>query len=307
MLSILVTTEAIDRLVYSNTTYAQALKEMESGDTITLKEGIYSGIDACSKVIAVSNVTIRSQVSDSVIIDCNFKTWHFSVVATNVRLKGLSLTNGLSQGSGGCISVNATGISIEDTRLVGCASNAFGGGMVIDSYAGNVILKNIEIISSSAVNGGGIYVAQSASVLFSNQLLLVENSALNSGGALYLSTGAAVSIVANGQFSENSAIVSGGEIYTSVRANLFFAGNVSFISNSATSHSTSTIGGAIFASGSNIVVETGVVSFQENTCAYSGGALGLFSGSTWQSGGDVMFIGKLNYINSFCSCEFQNV
>ncbi len=260
-----------------------------------MQEGNYSGPDICGKVISTPNVTIRAEIMGKVIIDCTARSRHFSIVARDVRIEGLSLINGFAQQSGGCVYVNESGAVLQDCILERCITSGNGGGIVLASAGSELLLHRTAIQICSALNGGGVFVNASARVRLLQTGIIQRCTASTFGGALYLSAGANATIDAESfVFLNNTANTRGGAVYATTRAYLSLSGKIKFTSNGILVNSASAVGGALFAAASTILIGTeSVVQFQQNYCIYSGGALALYTGTIWQARGNVSLIGAL--------------
>jgi predicted outer membrane repeat protein len=302
LVSIVLSTRATDWLVNSNTSYFEALHNLSNGDTLTIQEGIYTGSKSCNAVISASNVTIRAELVGRVIIDCNSRSRHFSIVGQDVRIQGLSLINGFAEASGGCIHVNESGAILEDCILERCFTNGNGGGVVLESAGSELLLHRTTFQMCSASNGGGVFVTTSARVRLLQTGLIQNCTSSSFGGGLYLSARANATINAgNFLFLSNTANSRGGAVYVGQGAHFSLSGNITFSNNGIAHYSTSAAGGALFATASTISVAVdSAVHFRQNYCICSGGALALFSKAVWQARGNVSLVGVLL---SFTVCK----
>jgi predicted outer membrane repeat protein len=284
--------EAFEWIVDSNTSYAFAIQQISFGDTITLKEGVYSGAESCDKTIAVSNVTIKAATSRRVVIDCNRTRRHIKITGEHVQIHGISFTNGYSMVAGGCIVINGINTVIESCIFEGCISSGFGGGLILDFAAAKATIKNVIFLKCSAVRGGAIFVDISARLTLTGDFLFRENTATMNGGALYLDVwSSAIIINALGEMNGNTARMSGGAVHIG-RGDLTISGAVSFVNNTVTFQTLSSAGGAFFGVASSLTITSrGSVIFRENSCVYVGGALALYSDSNVRIDGDVQFRG----------------
>ena len=293
LLSLLAGSDGFEWIVGSNASYAEAMHNLSSGDIVTLADGVYSGKLCCGQLIRVSNVTIRAQNSDKVTIDCVSQYQHFNIIAVNVSVQGIALINGFSTKSGGCVSGNVSGISFKMCRLENCATLGNGGGMWLGPMAA-ITLQSLTIQSSTAINGGAIYASSASSVTILEHFMIRLNSASGYGGGLYIGASTVVKFnVTDSMFFSNTASVRGGAFYAYTLSNIVLSGNISLTGNTVTSPATSAAGGAMFATQSSILIPAGSsVRFQDNTCVTgAGGALALYSGSSWLAFGDVDLVG----------------
>lgn len=116
----------------------------------------------------------------------------FGLGSNNVTLRGLVITNGWTEGSGGGISTGeATHVTLEGTTV---ANNVAGvGGGISTDYTGSVTLTNSIVRDNEAAEGGGVYVWNSS--LYVNGGAISDNRASavdgygGDGGGIYASNG----------------------------------------------------------------------------------------------------------------------
>ena len=302
LVSIVLSTRATNWSVNSNTSYFEAFHSLSNGDTITIQEGTYTGLQCCNTVVSASNVTIRAELVGKVIIDCNLRSRHFSIFGQDVRIQGLLLINGFAEVSGECIHVNESGAILEDCILERCFTYGNGGGVVLASAGSELLLHRTTFQMCSASNGGGIFVNTSARVRLLQTGLIQNCTSSSFGGGLYLSARANATINAEKfLFLSNTANSRGGAVYMGQEAHFSLSGIITFSNNGIAHYSTSAAGGALFATASTISVAAGsAVQFRQNYCICSGGALALFAKAVWQARGNVSLVGVLL---SFTVCK----
>ncbi len=187
--------------------------------------------------------------------------------------------------------VNASNTVIENCSFENCNALGFGGGILLDSGAGNTTMKHVKMLKCSAVRGGAMYVNACSGLSLSGGFVLRENIASGNGGALYLESSSAIIDGRNGELNGNTARVSGGAMH-SARSDVKLSGTISFVNNVVTLYTSSSAGGAFYSLSSSITVTSGsIVIFRGNSCVYGGGALALYSASKLQINGYVNFQG----------------
>jgi predicted outer membrane repeat protein len=256
-----------------------------------MRGGLYTGLECCAQIIYKSNITIRAHLKQHVIIDCSSESRHLNVIGTSFQLIGISLINGFTNDAGGCVLVNADGASFSNVKLQNCKSNGIGGGMMLNTSAGKVVLTDVEFTRSSALHGGGIYVASNVTLRVHQRLSIGKNEASSYGGGIFFNA-LSVSSFESGDFLfvDNTAGLGGGAIYMTA-SRMSWSGNVTFTRNTALA--TSSSGGCLFANSSASIVATAgsIVQFQENSCPFQGGAVALFAATTMLVHGRITFVG----------------
>ncbi|MCI6428097.1 MAG: hypothetical protein MR809_04330 [Rikenellaceae bacterium] len=166
-------------------------------------------------------------------------------------------------GGGGALSFRGSGTEtvIDGVKLSANTAGKEGGAMRI--YADNaVVVKNTEILSNKAVNGGGIFV-NAGNVDFGG--VLKGNIATDKGAAIYVS-GKSVTRLNNAIITENQSKTYAAGICVNSSADVWL-NNCSIFANSSTTASTSTAWGvAIFvasaASDTNICINNTTIADQ---------------------------------------------
>ena len=133
--------------------------------------GVYRGPGNCG--VSISNdfgLLVGVCGAALTIIDCGQSSPHFMVRGQNFTIQGLTLRNGQSAGSGGCISILSpgAGIAIIDTILSNCVSFQDGGAIYVN-------------------NADQSLPSQSVSISLSGQSRIENCSARQHGGAIYMS------------------------------------------------------------------------------------------------------------------------
>jgi hypothetical protein len=281
LIFLIIDTEAVEWIVSSNNSFAEAVRNLSFGDTLTVGEGIYL---SCNHKITVSNITIQALPYAKVIIDCNRSGSHLVIYGKNVRVHGITFVNGLSNPYGGCMQVYATGLILHDCRFERCTSR-FGGGIFLSSAAGNVTIINLQVIGCSANLGGGLFVDNMVRVLIRGRIKFEGNTAY-SGGGICLAPGSVAEVdVQTSEIRGNRATDFGGGVYLRT-AYISISGELSFVNNSASA------AGGIHSVESFVTFKSGsTVTFIKNSADEHGGALILLGGSALYSGSSIRFEG----------------
>ena len=192
--------------------------------------------------------------------------------ASSLTIKDSLITNNVSKGAGGGISLRKSGITLalENCEIVdNQASGSYGGGLAI--YTGDtVVAKDCTFSGNSATYGGAVRLYGNGAALHAEGCTFADNTdKTNGGGAVYLQYGTAFNAT-NSVFSGNSG-PDGGAVYffensTFTAIDCSFAGNAASLNGGAVSFASAGTnkGGTFNATG---------CSFSENRAAASGGSV----------------------------------
>ena len=150
--------------------------------------------------------------------------------AGTVSISGVTIKNGTTLYSGGCLQAGNPTLTLTNTALMGCVASQDGGGLYLSSSTVTIdrsVIKNNAGIGTHC-NGGGIYAANTNLTITNSQVS--NNSASHSGGGVFVSNDAATS------FSMTSSLVNDNFSITE-------AGGLFFVSGLSASVSNSTISG----------------------------------------------------------------
>jgi len=162
----------------------------------------------------VSNLTIDGPGANRIIIDGQDMDRVFEMSDVSVRLNGLAIVDGATNGNGGAIYSDGA-LSITNCVISGSVASEAGGG-ICDNGPGPFLLANSFVTgnstSGSNINGGGVFadVAKGASVIGSK---IIGNTATGSGGGLALyehSVNTGKLTISGSVISGNASQVSGG-------------------------------------------------------------------------------------------------
>ena len=144
------------------------------------------------------------------------------------------------------------------------SASKFGGGVCSWPNSATHITGNTNFIGNLASYGGGVYVQSNCNVNISENTTFIENSAKRDGGGVYAGSNSSVIISGNTIFCSNSAIHGGGGGF--VESSLSLEGYSRF------THCSATVGGAIYAERTQLLV-SGTNAFNANRAEHFGGGL----------------------------------
>ena len=209
----------------------------------------------------------------------NFGASGMKLNITGGEFTGNSTTE-TTAGGGGALSFRGseTETVIDGVQFSGNTAGKDGGAMRI-AAANTVVVKNSDILSNTAVNGGGIFV-NAGNVDFGG--VLKGNIATDKGAAIYVS-GKSVTRLNNAIITENKSKTYAAGICVNSSADVWL-NNCSIFANSSTTASTSTAWGvAIFvasaASDTNICINNTTIADQSVNVTASDTNVDLQGGS----------------------------
>ncbi|HAK75548.1 MAG TPA: hypothetical protein DCM71_01225, partial [Runella sp.] len=242
-----------------------------------------------------SAITIQEGSGVTATISANSASRVFNVSTTNgnLTLNGLTVENGSSTASGGCIQVGAASggsLTFENGVLQNCTTTSSGGAIGTTGGVHSITITNSTLQNnSSGLNGGAIAQAGDPSILsisgstFSNNRAGTAGNA--QGGAVSYSTNTSGSMsISSSTFTSNlaqstSTAARGGALY--FNANTGITGTINttiFTSNQSLGGSSENNGGAIYKAGTGSLTlsECGLSS---NSANLHGGGIFLNQGS----------------------------
>jgi len=181
-----------------------------AGESITFDESLdgQESVLAGAAIYLDRSVTIDASGLQRLTINGDGKSGVFVVHATDVALKGLTITGGDAVNYGGGICNYGT-LTVSASTISGSSATYEGGG--IYSPAGELTLIGSTVSNNSAgYSGGGICVAYSGTKTIVNSIIS-GNSAGHYGGGIYI-THSGTAIIVNSTISGNTG--SGGGIYS---------------------------------------------------------------------------------------------
>lgn len=230
-----------------------------------------------------STVTMQGLSADNnVSSNCGGFMYIHTATAT---MDGATLTNNTSLRGGAIYSSTNATLTIDSTSFTSNKTTSTGnGGAIAVSKSKLVTVTDTDFTSNTAKLGGAIYVIGST-VNVGADSTFTTNSSTSYGGAIYATQTDEENVddrkkstvtVTNAIFSKNSTVTGGGAIFSS--AGTLDLNAATFSENETTSSSYG--GGALYTNASNVTTVEDVV-FTANKSANIGGAIALYSGSTF--------------------------
>ncbi len=190
-----------------------ALATEEEPGTIYLGEGIYSPTTTGESfpIYLTENTTICGENRDNVILDAEGNSTVFQLEEVyNVKISGLTITNGFNYTGGGIYSWRSD-FMLENMIISDNQAQSTGGGIYL--YGSSSMIKNLIMADNSAGStGGGISIVdewnQSSHLDLAN-VTITNNFAENYGNGIYSSSNSDILIV-NSIIGDN---MPGKEIY----------------------------------------------------------------------------------------------
>ncbi len=241
-------------------------------DTIVMNvSGTYTMMDLNYSV--TSNITIEAGVGVNAVIDGNgVRLFAVSTANGNLTLNGLTLQNGSSSGSGGCIQVGANStLQVNTSLLQSCVSGTNGGAIGTVGGIHTITISGSTLQNNTAnFNGGAVFhVGAGTSLTVTNSTFNTNRSGAAgdaSGGALFFNDGGNGFLSINGStFNGNlaqstTASAYGGALLLGVAAttSATISGST-FTNNQAFDGADSNRGGALYKTGLGTLTITGSV------------------------------------------------
>ena len=243
-------------------TYSDLREQIGTGGNKNLTKGIYTYNNDGDAIVITTSGVING---NGAVIDMAGSTIQaFSVSASGVIIKNLTIKNANFNGDGGAIYFSGSG-TVENCNFTNNHASEYGGAIWI--YSGTV--TNCNFADNTATYGGAVYFLNTGNVTNCN---FADNKATGDysyGGAVYFYQGTGT--VSNCNFTGNSAIRGGGAV------SFYSTGTVSncnFTGNKATGDNA--YGGAISFNGKGSVSNC---NFINNKASTYGGAIYIYSQS----------------------------
>ncbi len=247
-------------------TISAAVDAALAGDEVVIARGTYSE----AGLAIAKNIEVRSEDGDpsGVVVTAGGADRIFTLQG-NVRLSGLTLTEGVAPDSrGGAVRAMSGQIEMRNCK-VSDSRGDIGGGLAVD-WAASVIVEDCEFVGNGSItesgNGGAIHSA-SAEPLVVTGCSFESNSAGNLGGALalfrYLASFGVAAHVEDCTFRLNPGRLGGAIACTESAASLVLV-ECEFEGNGAGA------GGALFLTGDSSILAVEETSFLDNTALGNG-------------------------------------
>eukprot|EP00961_Rhodomonas_salina_P003563 49385-Rhodomonas_salina.1 len=186
-----------------------ALQGIETGSTIVLKDGVYSGSQTCG-VLVNSSLTIRGEGNNTV-IDCLGESRAWTITGSDVAIDNLQFVNGdakADQGGGGCLVLAGSGFALSNLRFKNCRADLRGGAISVSEVPGSIISTRFQGCQGSY--GGAISFTGASSTTLQLQDISADSCVASNDGAVLSANGGHVSMSGQLQFTDNTAGGGGG-------------------------------------------------------------------------------------------------
>jgi predicted outer membrane repeat protein len=187
-----------------------------------------------SSVVTLRNVELRNSGTHGLVISGNSTVTMDNADSVNnsgsgVRITGSlawldlinasRITNNTTSGYGGGIYCQGATVNIIAGIVNDNSASSGGGGGIYASNCALEVRKAGFISGNVAIDGGGIYADQGASITITGAAdgrpAINVNTATDDGGAIYAKNPGTSVVVTNGRFDGNEAVSRGGAIFTS--------------------------------------------------------------------------------------------
>ena len=201
------------------TNIASAINACSPWESVLVSNGLYS---ITTQLVVDTAITVESlNGAGCTLIDGGGVTRCFYLDDVDSLIRGFTITNGYTTGSGGGVYLGDTGGTIELCNIMGnraTKADQFAGGGGVYSHTDGLIRRCV-ISGNRGFNGGGVHLLNNPNRM--ENCLLINNKATGSGGGVCLSgVGAEVfncTITANkGNAQAGGIYDSGGEVWNCV-------------------------------------------------------------------------------------------
>ena len=206
-------------------TIQSAIDAALDGDTVLLRDGIYTGVGNRNMLIDRKQLNIISENGRSnCIIDCNELGEGFYIrYSDNVSIEGLTIINGWSEaksgdaGAGGGVDIWKSKVVIQSSKFKQCYATHIGGAVNCGGSGGNVILVDCIIEDCESGYMGGA-VGTQGSGLHLRDCVIKDCYSYISGGGIYayLAWGSFENVL----FEHNHSLQGGGIYFASFRGDI---------------------------------------------------------------------------------------
>ena len=213
-------------------TVQAAINAAQSGDTVVLAAGTYTGPGNVDLDFGGKNITVTSQSGPaSTIINCggaassdgsgDHRGFYLHSGETSAVISGLTIENGYvssGAGLGGAVALSGVGATVQNCVLENSTARSGGGLYVTNSTSAAAAILGCTFSGNTADgNGGGAYGGSSSGPITLSLCTFTGNSSTNGdGGGLYVSEiGSGVITVSSSTLSGNTSTHSdGGGIFS---------------------------------------------------------------------------------------------
>nr|WP_302578698.1 hypothetical protein [Methanobrevibacter arboriphilus] len=234
---------AADHNITKNDNLGQKIINSSNGDTINLKEGIYT--NNVTNITINKNLTIKGENAKNTILDAEKLGKVFTINGRDntIKLINIKFINGKNN-DGGAILVNQGNLILINCTFNNNSADSWGGAIFM--WQGNLIMTNTNFNDNSANYGGAVHTYSGVNKVIIDNCKFTNNIGQRDGGALY--NNHANITINNSKFINNQAQGNGGGAIHNNGGNNFNITNSDFINNTSKG---SYGGGAIMNSHSN--------------------------------------------------------
>ena len=206
-------------------TIQSAVNAAQDGDTVLIRDGVYTGNKNRNILIDGKQLKISSENGNSnCIIDCNelgegFYIWE----SENVIIRGLTIVNGKSvkkpmeENGGGAIEAVQSIVEIQSCKFKNCYASNLGGGIYCHGRSGNVNIEDCIFEDCESGYRGGAVATQWSGLHLRSCVIKDCNSYIYGGGVYaYLARGSFENVL----FERNHSLQGGGVYFASFRADI---------------------------------------------------------------------------------------
>ena len=227
--------------------------------------------------MSISNSTLNFNVAEGYGgVFCSMSQSEL-IVAGNI-----CIFNGNRAHSGGVVYVSESRVNIYSENLIVANNTAVETGGALHLITSNLHFLNerSRLVGNQARSGGTLYTTVSKVDIYSQNLLVANNSAAERGGAIQCST-SDINFYSNNNILIGNQAHSGGVLYASESQVNVYGHNLLMAKNTALD-----VGGAVHLSKAKLTFHNGTNTIMENEAHTSGGALFLIEGQLIFSNGD---------------------
>ncbi|XP_011270792.1 hypothetical protein CAOG_09059, partial [Capsaspora owczarzaki ATCC 30864] len=244
-------------------TVSKAMSTANSGDSIYLANGVYSGPGNIGVLVADVHVSLIGESQEGTIFDCMGASGPvFDVSFGTPLFANLTIQHCFSMSSSGAMTISGITVSasLVNVTIRYCSSNSVGG--AIQVQLANATFDNVRLENNAAVNGGSLFIVSSPHIHVRN--MFDFNSTAINGAAIYAT---ATSIDIHDSVFALSAASSLGVVYLALSK-----------CEVTTSRFEGTAGTSIFTSQAQLLIDDCV--FSGNTNQLSGSAVQITATDT---------------------------
>lgn len=201
-----------------------------------------------------------------------------------------SIFNGNRAHSGGVIHASESTVNVYNENFLITNSTAVenGGALHLVNSKFHCLSERSELVRNEARIGGALYTSDSEVDIYSQTLLMANNSAAETGGAVQYSASSDINFYSNNSVLVGNQARIGGAMYASESVVNIYGRNFLMVKNAALD-----TGGAVCLSSANLTFFNGTNTIMKNEAQISGGAFFLIEGQlTFSASGNNTVVGN---------------